>query len=227
MYERKTTTTAAGASGSGVKADAKKRNARVFMLDTQKAAGIPDVITGMGCVLMQGKEVISYASRQLKVHEKNYATHDLELVAIIFALKLWVHYLYGVKFTIYTDHKSLKHVFDRKKLNIRKRRWMKTLNDYDCEIVYHEGKSNVVDDALSRKQHDKPKRVRALRLELIIDLANQIKDAQKLVLEEGNIKFEKENGTIDQLVKGSDKILRLGKRIWVPIIRNLRDKILE
>ena len=162
--------------------------------------------TGIGSVLMQDKKVIAYASRQLKTHEKNYTTHDLELGAIIFALKLWRHYLYGVRFIVYTDHKSLKHIFDQKELNMRQRRWMETLNDYDCEIVYQEGKANVVADALSRKEHEKPKRVRALRLELKIDLASQIKEAQKLALEEGNIKAEKENGTIDQLVKGSDEI---------------------
>ncbi|XP_076917513.1 uncharacterized protein LOC143577615 [Bidens hawaiensis] len=169
--------------------------------------------TGMGCVLMQGKKVIAYASRQLKVHENNYTTHDLELGAIIFALQLWRHYLYGVNFTIYTDHKSLKHIFYQKELNMRQRRWMETLNDYDCEIVYHEGKAKVVSDALSRKEHDKPKRVQALRLELKVNLINQIKEAQKLALEEENIKAEKENGMIDQLVKGDDEILRLGKRI--------------
>ncbi|XP_076933713.1 uncharacterized protein LOC143599699 [Bidens hawaiensis] len=110
---------------------------------------------------------------------------------------------------------------------MRQRNWMKTLNDYDYEIVYHEGNANVVAAALSRKEHDKPKRVQALRFEIRIDLANKIKEAQKLALEEGNIKAEKENGTIDQLVKGDDEILRLGKRIWVPVIGNLRTKILE
>ncbi|XP_076911552.1 uncharacterized protein LOC143569559 [Bidens hawaiensis] len=104
---------------------------------------------------------------------------------------------------------------------------METLNDYDCVIVYHEGKANVVVDTLSRKEHDKPKRVRALRLDLKVGLINQIKEARKLVLEEGNIKDEKENGTIDQLVKGNDEILRLRQRIWVPMVGDLRSKILE
>ncbi|KAI3797433.1 hypothetical protein L1987_32690 [Smallanthus sonchifolius] len=106
---------------------------------------------GLGCVLMQRGRVIAYASRQLKVHEVNYPTHDLELAAVVFALKIWRHYLYGVKFTIYSDHKSLKYFFEQKELNMRQRRWLELLKDYDCEIIYHPGKANVVADALSRK----------------------------------------------------------------------------
>ncbi|KAI3732905.1 hypothetical protein L1987_64117 [Smallanthus sonchifolius] len=132
-------------------------------------------------------KVIAYASRQLKTHEKNYITHDLELGAIIFASKLWRHYLYGVKFTVFTDHKSLKYIFSHKELNMRQRRWMEVLNDYDCEICYHEGKSNVVADALSRKEHEKPKRVRALRLDLQVDLITRIKESHKLALQEPNL----------------------------------------
>ena len=73
---------------------------------------------GMGCVLMQEGKVIAYASRQLKIHEKNYTTHDLELGAVVFALKIWRHYLYGTKCTVFTDHKSLQHIFDQKMLNM-------------------------------------------------------------------------------------------------------------
>ncbi|GKC45648.1 putative reverse transcriptase domain-containing protein [Tanacetum coccineum] len=87
----------------------------------------------------------------LKIHEKNYTTHDLELGAVVFALKIWRHYLYGTKFTVFTDHKSLQHILDQKELNMRQRRWLKLLSDYDCEIRYHPGKANVVADALSRK----------------------------------------------------------------------------
>ncbi|XP_071727227.1 uncharacterized protein [Rutidosis leptorrhynchoides] len=104
---------------------------------------------GFGCVLMQRKKVIAYASRQLKIHERNYTTHDLELGAVVFALKIWRHYLYGVKCTVFTDHKSLQHIFDQKQLNMRQRRWVELINDYDCEIRYHPGKANVVADALS------------------------------------------------------------------------------
>ncbi|KAJ0556179.1 putative nucleotidyltransferase, Ribonuclease H [Helianthus annuus] len=105
---------------------------------------------GLGCVLMQRDKVIAYASRQVKIHEKNYTTHDLELGAVVFALKIWRHCLYGTKCTILTDHRSLQHIFDQKELNIRQRRWVELLNNYDCEIRYHPGKANVVADALSR-----------------------------------------------------------------------------
>ncbi|GJZ22418.1 putative nucleotidyltransferase, ribonuclease H [Tanacetum coccineum] len=102
---------------------------------------------GLGCVLMQRGKVIAYASRQLKIHEKNYTTHDLELGAVVFALKIWRHYLYGKKSVIYTDHKSLQHIFNQKELNMCQRRWIELFSDYDCEIHYHPGKANVVADA--------------------------------------------------------------------------------
>ncbi|KAL2226254.1 UNVERIFIED_CONTAM: Transposon Tf2-12 polyprotein, partial [Sesamum indicum] len=106
---------------------------------------------GLGCVLMQNGKVIAYASRQLKNHEFNYPTHDLELAAIVHALKIWRHYLYGEKFQILTDHKSLKYILTQKELNLRQRRWIELLKDYDCTIDFHPGKANVVADALSRK----------------------------------------------------------------------------
>ena len=99
---------------------------------------------GLGCVLMQREKVIAYASRQLKTHEVNYTTHDLELGAVVFALKIWRHYLYGTKCTIFTDHKSLQHILNQKELNMRQRRWVELLNDYECDIRYHPGKANVV-----------------------------------------------------------------------------------
>ncbi|KAL0551590.1 hypothetical protein IC582_010679 [Cucumis melo] len=106
---------------------------------------------GLGCVLMQQGKVVAYASRQLKGHEQNYPTHDLELAAVVFALKIWRHYLYGEKIQIFTDHKSLKYFFTQKELNMRQRRWLELVKDHDCEILYHPGKANVVADALSRK----------------------------------------------------------------------------
>ncbi|KAL4017799.1 hypothetical protein IC575_021371 [Cucumis melo] len=106
---------------------------------------------GLGCVLMQHGKVVAYASRQLKSHEQNYHTHDLELAAVVFALKIWRHYLYGEKIQIFTDHKSLQYFFTQKELNMRQRRWLELVKDYDCEILYHPGKANVVADALSRK----------------------------------------------------------------------------
>ncbi|GKE19277.1 putative reverse transcriptase domain-containing protein [Tanacetum coccineum] len=101
---------------------------------------------------MQKEKVIAYASRQLKVRKKNYTTHNLELGAVVFALKMWRHYMYGTKCIVFTDHKSLQHIIDQKELNMRQRRWLKLLSDYDCEIRYHPGKANVVADALSRKE---------------------------------------------------------------------------
>ncbi|GJU16294.1 putative reverse transcriptase domain-containing protein [Tanacetum coccineum] len=106
------------------------------------------------------EKVIAYASRQLKVHEENYTTHDLELGAVVFALRLWRHYLYGTKCVVFTDHKSLQYILNQKELNMRQRRWIELLSDYDCEIRYHPGKANVVADALSRKERIKPLRVR-------------------------------------------------------------------
>ncbi|KZV13543.1 CCHC-type integrase [Dorcoceras hygrometricum] len=103
---------------------------------------------------MQHGKVIAYASRQLKTHESHYPVHDLELAAIVFALKVWRHYLYGEQFIIYSDHKSLKYLFTQSDLNMRQRRWLDLLKDFDCEIQYQPGKLNQVADALSRKYQD-------------------------------------------------------------------------
>nr|GEY55026.1 reverse transcriptase [Tanacetum cinerariifolium] len=106
---------------------------------------------GLGCVLMQHGKVIAYASRQLKPYEVNYPTHDLELAAVVSTLKIWRHYLYGESCDVFTDHKSLKYIFTQRELNMRQRRWLELLKDYDTNIQYHPGKANVVADALSRK----------------------------------------------------------------------------
>jgi len=105
--------------------------------------------TGLGCVLMQEGRVIAYASCQLWKHEVNYPTHDLELAAVVHALKIWRHYLLGNVCHIYTDHKSLKYIFTQPELNMRQRRWLKLIKDYNLEVHYHPGKVNVVTDALS------------------------------------------------------------------------------
>ncbi|KAL8108205.1 hypothetical protein AgCh_024593 [Apium graveolens] len=128
---------------------------------------------GLGCVLMQHDKVIAYASRQLKPYEEKYLTHDLELAAIVFALKIWRHYLYGEKCEIYTDHKSLKYIFTQKELNMRQRRWLELIKDYDCTINYHPGKANVLADALSRKE----------RLNMITSSEELIKEFEKLEIE--------------------------------------------
>ncbi|GJU56958.1 retrotransposon protein, putative, ty3-gypsy subclass [Tanacetum coccineum] len=112
--------------------------------------------------LPKNEKVISYDSRQLKVHEKNYLTHDLELGEIVFTLKIWEPYMYDKKSTMFTNHRSLQHLLDQKELNTRQRRWLKLLSDYDCEIRYHPGKVNVVADALSIKEQAKPPKERAL-----------------------------------------------------------------
>jgi hypothetical protein len=109
--------------------------------------------TGLGCVLMQEGRVIAYASRALRPHELNYPTHDLELAAVVHALKIWRHYLMGNRCNIFTDHKSLKYIFTQSELNMRQRRWLELIKDYDLEVHYHPGKANVVADALSRKDH--------------------------------------------------------------------------
>ena len=108
-------------------------------------------LNGLGCVQMQEGKVVAYASRQLKPHEKNYPTHDLELAAIVFALKIWRHYLYGEKCFVYTNHKSLRYLPSQRELNLRQRTWMELIKDYDCIINYHLGKATVVADALSIK----------------------------------------------------------------------------
>ncbi|GKF76530.1 putative reverse transcriptase domain-containing protein, partial [Tanacetum coccineum] len=139
---------------------------------------------GLGCVLMQRGNVIAYVSRQLKIHEKNYTTHDLNLGAVVFALKIWRHYLYVTKSVIYTDHKSLQHIFSQKELNMRQRHWIELFSDYDCKIRYQLGKANVVADALSRKESVKPKRVRAMNMTLQSSIKDRILAAQNEAVDE-------------------------------------------
>nr|GEV78535.1 putative reverse transcriptase domain-containing protein [Tanacetum cinerariifolium] len=149
-------------------------------------------IQGLAAVLMQREKVIAYASRQLKPHKENYTTHDLELGAAVFALKILTHYLYGTKCIVFTDHKSLQHVLNQKELNMRQRRWLELLADYDCEIRYHPRKANVVADALSQKRMIKsrlikPLRVRSLIMTIHSNLPSQIFEAQTEALKEENI----------------------------------------
>ncbi|GKB56847.1 putative reverse transcriptase domain-containing protein [Tanacetum coccineum] len=151
-------------------------------------------LQGLGAVLMQREKVIAYASRQLKPHEENYTTHDLELGAVIFTLKIWRHYLYGTKCIVFTNHKSLQHILRQKELNMRQRRWLELLVDYDCEICYHLGKAKVVADALSRKKRIKPLRVRALILTVHPKLPSQFLEAQNEALKEENVKNENLRG---------------------------------
>ncbi|GKA70934.1 putative reverse transcriptase domain-containing protein [Tanacetum coccineum] len=166
-------------------------------------------IKGLGVVLMQREKVIAYASRQLKIHEKNYTTHDLELDTVVFALKILRHYLYGIKCTVFTDHKSLQHILDQKELNMRQRCWLELLSDYDCEIRYHSGK------------------------------ANQILEAQTEARKPENLKFEDVGGMLiknskdpeksrkEKLEPRTDGTLRFNNRSWFPCYGDLRTLIMH
>ncbi|GJY26547.1 putative reverse transcriptase domain-containing protein [Tanacetum coccineum] len=193
---------------------------------------------GLGVVLMQREKVISYASRQLKIHEKNYTTHDLELGAVVFALKILRHCLYETKCTVFTDHKSLQHILDQKELNIRQHRWLELLSDYDCEIRYHPGKANVVADALSRKERE-PLRVRALVMTIGLDLPKQILKAQTEARKPENIKKEDVGGILvenskdpeklrmEKLEPRTDETMCLNGRSWLPCYGDLRTVIMH
>ncbi|GJV28777.1 putative reverse transcriptase domain-containing protein [Tanacetum coccineum] len=184
---------------------------------------------GLGVVLMQNKKVIVYASRQLKIHEKNYTTHDLELGDVAFALKMWRHYLYGTRCTVFTDHKSLQHILDQKELNMRQRRWLELLSDYDCDIRYHPGKANAVADALSKKERVKPLRVRVLVMTIGLNLPKQILEAQTEALKPENLTAE-DVGVMHESHKskysihpGSDKMYQDWKQLyWWP---NMKENI--
>ncbi|GJZ04094.1 putative reverse transcriptase domain-containing protein, partial [Tanacetum coccineum] len=154
---------------------------------------------GLGCVLIQRDKVIAYALRQLKSHEKNYTTHNLELGAVVFALKIWRHYFYRTKSVIYTDHKSLQHIFDQKELNMRQRRWLELFSDYECEIKYHPSKANVVADALTQGEAFKDENVIAGGL----------------------------NGTNQQMEKREDGSLHYMDHIWVPLVGGVRTKLMD
>ncbi|GKF99888.1 putative reverse transcriptase domain-containing protein, partial [Tanacetum coccineum] len=178
-------------------------------------------------VLMQKEKVIAYASHQLKIQEKNYTTHDLELGAVVFALKMWRHYLYGVKCVVFTDHKSLQHILDQKELNMRQRRWLKLLSDYDCELRYHLRKANVVADALSRKSRPKPLRVRALVMTIGLKLPARILNAQVEARKEENYGTEDLHGMIKNLEPRADGMLCLKNRSWIPLFGDLRALIVH
>ncbi|GJU23544.1 putative reverse transcriptase domain-containing protein [Tanacetum coccineum] len=156
-------------------------------------------LKGYGALLMQREKVIAYAFRQLKVHDENYTTHDLELGVVVFALRLWRNYFYGTK-------------------------GIELLSDYDCEIQYHPGKANVVADALSRKERNKPLRVQALMMTVHNDLPKQIREAQKGAMKRKNVRAENLGRLIKQIFKLRTDVTRcFGNRVWLPRFSGLRD----
>nr|GEV29817.1 putative reverse transcriptase domain-containing protein [Tanacetum cinerariifolium] len=233
----------------GIKFDWGEKEENAFQLIKQKLCSAPilalpegseDFVVycdvshkGLGVVLMQREKVIAYASRKLKVHEQNYTTHDLELGSVVFALKIWRHYLYGTKCTVFTNHKSLQHILDQKKLNMRQRRWLELLSDYDCDIRYHPGKANVVADALSHKERIEPLRDRALVMTIGLDLPKQILEAQIEALKPENLEKEDVCGMIrrdipkEKLEPRTDGTLCLNGRSWLPCYGDLRSVIMH
>ncbi|KAJ9539079.1 hypothetical protein OSB04_031812 [Centaurea solstitialis] len=200
---------------------------RRFIANFSKIAQPLTTLTQKDKKFIWNEKVIAYASRQLKVHEKNYTTHDLELGAVVFALKIWRHYLYGTKCTIFTDHKSLQHILDQKMLNMRQRRWVELLSDYDCEIKSHPGKANVVADALSRKERVKPTRARTMGVLVQTSLKNQILEAQREALKADNIKKETLHQMEKEFEEKTDGVCYFKGRVWIPKVDQLRSMIMD
>ncbi|GJY67904.1 putative reverse transcriptase domain-containing protein [Tanacetum coccineum] len=185
-------------------------------------------LKGYGAVLMQREKVIANASRHMKVHEENFTTHDLELGAVVFALRLWRHYLYETKCVVFTDHKSLQYILNQKELNLRQRRWIELLSDYDCEIRYHPGKANVVADTLSRKERDKPLHVRALMMIVHNDLPKQIREAQKEAIKKKYVRKENLRRFIKPIFEFCPDGTRCFRnQVWLPRFGGLRDLVMH
>nr|GEV92222.1 putative reverse transcriptase domain-containing protein [Tanacetum cinerariifolium] len=193
-----------------------------------------DVVIGMDWLskyhanVICGKKVVHIPiDGETLIIRENYTTHDLELGAVVFALKIWRHYLYSTKCTVFTDHKSLQYFLDQKELNMRQRRWLELLADYDCEIRYYPGKENVVADALSRKERIKPLRVRSLVMTIHPKLPSQILEAQTKAIKEKNIKAENLRGMDKAFEVHPDGTRCIKNRIWLPLFVNLRDLIMH
>nr|GEY72316.1 putative reverse transcriptase domain-containing protein [Tanacetum cinerariifolium] len=167
------------------------------------------------------------------IHKKNYTTRNLELGAVVFALKIWRHYLYGTRCTVFTDHKSLQHILYQKELNMRQRCWLELLSDYDCDIHYHPGKANIVADALSRKEWSRPLRVRTLVMTMGLNLLKKILEAQTEALKPENLSAEDVRGMLrkdlpkEKLKPRADETLCLNNRSWVPCFGDLRTLVMH
>nr|AAM08795.1 Putative retroelement [Oryza sativa Japonica Group]AAP52970.1 retrotransposon protein, putative, Ty3-gypsy subclass [Oryza sativa Japonica Group] len=203
---------------------------------------------GLGCVLMQEGRVVAYASRQLRPHEGNYPTHDLELAAVVHALKIWRHYLIGNRCEVYTDHKSLKYIFTQPDLNLRQRRWLELIKDYDMSIHYHPGKANVVADALSRKSYCTALCIEGLceklrqefehlnvgivehgfvaALEARPTLVDQVRAAQVNDSEIAELKKNMRVGKARDFHEDEHGTIWMGERLCVPDDKELKDLIL-
>jgi ribonuclease HI len=196
---------------------------------------------------MQEGRVVAYASRQLKTHEQNYSTHDLELAAVVYALKIWRHYLIGNKCEIYTDHKSLKYIFTQPDLNLRQRRWLELIKDYNLEIHYHPGKAKVVADAFSQKAYchhlvtqktELCEEMRKLNLTIVphslnynltihLVLDDQINEAQKDDEELTKIKAQTRENKAPDFRVDQYGILWFKRRLSVPEQGHFRNTIMD
>jgi hypothetical protein len=204
---------------------------------------------GLGCVLMQDGHVVAYASRQLRKHEEKYPTYDLELAVVVHALKIWRHYIIGKRCELYSDHKSLKYIFTQLDLNLRQRRWLELIKDYDLGINYHPGKANVVADALSRRSHLNMLATRELLPEfckefekLNLGLVSNTKVIEMEVdstLEQNIREGQLEDAKIQEIIEWIKEDKALGfsvddqgtlwykKRLCVPEIKEIRELILR
>jgi len=196
---------------------------------------------------MQEGRVVAYASRQLRKHELNYPTHDLELATVVHAVKIWRHYLISHKSDIYTYHKSLKYIFTQSDLNLRQRRWLELIKDYDLEVHYHPGKANMVADAPSRKSYANEVQIASLAEELCAEMAHLnlgfVINAVELVIEptleqeirKGQLQDEKLKEIAENIVIGKALGFRMddngtlwfGKRLCVPEDRSIKEVILR
>ena len=207
---------------------------------------------GLGCVLMRSGRVVAYGSRQLKNHEQNYPTHDMELAAVVFALKIWRHYIYGEQFEVYSYHKSLKYIFTQWDLNMRQRRWIEFLEDYDFTLHYHPSKTNVVADALSQKSQGALASIASQEWRMLEtvgqfvlqyreqaqgtlgilvatpSLLSRVIESQGQDAEIVSIRDQVQSGTGDEgWIVHADGSLRYRGRVVIPQLTDLREKIFK